>query len=211
MDLELEMSNLNRENVRLLETIIAALKGHSDSDTSILGSLGILKALRQGSENDPVSMPASRGAAHSKVSRSKTSRNKIDTGSMLSSEDRDSIMTDSPVPGPSPKVFVSSQRVVKSNPSRASSAPREPSVKVEEGLESAAELPRGTAVRTEKLLLLTPMQQRNSGSYVILMCSTGQKRDHLVSMKRMIRAKASFAPSRISWAKENSENMRSLT
>lgn len=142
-DLEDELMKLSRENLKLCEDIAAALEGPSENEPdSLIGSLGILKALRQSSEKDTYSAPPARNAVNNlKVSRNAKRKAGTDASSGLSADDRDSIVADSPA-GPSPKVIISSSNRLKVHPvSRAGSAAptRETSVKIEEGLDSGTE------------------------------------------------------------------------
>jgi SAGA-associated factor 29 len=147
-DLEDELARLSRENISLCEQIEGLLRGQSDNDNSILGSIDILKALRQSSENDPLAAPPQRAAANPKPSRIKSGRSKVDTSSVLSADDRESLAADSPIAGPSPKhpVVPPTQRI-KTAASRAGSVPiRETSVKVEDGIDSGADLQKSTCL-----------------------------------------------------------------
>jgi SAGA-associated factor 29 len=143
---------LSRENLKLFEDITAQLQGPSESEpNSLLGSLNILKALRQSSENDTYSAPPPRNTtANLKGSRNLKRKAGADA-LVISNDDRDSIAADSPA-GPSPKVVIpSSNRLKVHSSSRAGSAAplagREPSVKIEEGIESGAEQPnKGTGL-----------------------------------------------------------------
>jgi hypothetical protein len=144
-DLEDELMKLSRENLKLCEDITAQLQGPSESEpNSLLGSLNILKALRQSSENDTYSAPPPRNATASlKGSRNPKRKAGADASLIISNDDRDSIAADSPA-GPSPKVVIpSTNRLKVHSSSRAGSAAplaaREPSVKIEEGIESGAE------------------------------------------------------------------------
>jgi SAGA-associated factor 29 len=131
-DLEDELSKLSRDNLRLCEEIAAALGGGSESDgDSILGSINILKALRQSSEAETYAPPPPRAASNPKGSRNP--KRKLDTGT----EDRESVAAESPAPGPSPKVIVPNASRLKAG-SRAGSVPagREASVKIEDGVDS---------------------------------------------------------------------------
>src|SRR6201995_608931 len=137
---------LSRENLRLCEEIASALEGPSENEpNSLLGSLNILKALRQSSEHDTYSAPPPRTAATNvKTSRNPKRKAGADTSSVLSADDRESVAADSPATGPSPKVIIpSSNRLKVHTTSRAGSAAptsgREASVKIEEGLESGTE------------------------------------------------------------------------
>jgi SAGA-associated factor 29 len=138
---------LSRENLRLCEEIASALEGPSESEpNSLLGSLNILRALRQSSEHDTYSAPPPRIAATNvKTSRNPKRKAGADTSSVISADDRDSIAADSPATGPSPKIVIPSSNRLKvhSSSSRAGSAAptsaREASVKIEEGLESGTE------------------------------------------------------------------------
>jgi len=138
--LENELAKLSRENLKLCEDITAALKG-TDNENSILSSLDILKALRQSTENDPLPVPPPRIASNAKVVRGKN--RKADSSSVLSADDRESLAAESPI-APSPKVIVPSATRLKAASSRAGSVPvgREASVKVEEGTESGADIPK---------------------------------------------------------------------
>ena len=127
MDAELEKSL--RENIRLSEEIQNLIESESGSN-DILKSLEILAALRDAHEPDPIS--ASRAASVGKSQRDRqTKRKHTDT-----LDDRDSIATDSPGGGPSPKVMINTakDRLMAKAGSRAGSVPvgRETSVKVEE-------------------------------------------------------------------------------
>jgi SAGA-associated factor 29 len=142
-DLEDEMMKLSRENLKLCEDITSALEGPSENEPdSLIGSLGILKALRQSSEKDTYSAPPARNALNNlKVSRNAKRKAGTDASSVMSADDRDSMVADSPA-GPSPKVIISSSNRLKVHPvSRAGSAAptRETSVKIEEGLDSGTE------------------------------------------------------------------------
>jgi SAGA-associated factor 29 len=146
VELEDELMKLTRENLKLCEEIAAAVEGPSENEpNSLLGSLNILKALRQSSEHDFTSVPPPRTAATTKGSRVGKRKHNAETSSQLSIEDRDSIAADSPATGPSPKVIIPSSNRLKihASSSRAGSAAptsaREPSVKIEEGLESGTE------------------------------------------------------------------------
>jgi SAGA-associated factor 29 len=133
--------SLTRENVKLCEEIVAALEGESEQDVnSLIGALNLLSALRASSEAENAT-PAPRNA----VSSGKSSRNakrKADNASVLSADDRDSIVAESPA-APSPKVHIpaASRLKVGTTTSRAGSVPaaREASVKIEEGSESGAD------------------------------------------------------------------------
>ena len=143
---------LSRENLKLCEEIASAVEGQSESDAnSLLGSINILKALRQSSETDTYSAPPLRTAATNIKSSRNKSRKGGDTSSVMSVEDRDSIAADSPITGATPKVAIPSSNRLKvhTSSSRAGSAApvsaREASVKIEEGLESGTEqLSKGT-------------------------------------------------------------------
>lgn len=135
--LETEISKLSRENLKLCEDITGLLKA-GDNENSIVGSLGILKALRQSTENDPI---PPRGASTGKIARGKN-RKQQDSSSVLSADDRESLTAEPPTAVASPKVLVpNSTRLKASSSSRAGSVPvgREASVKVEEGTESGAD------------------------------------------------------------------------
>lgn len=70
-DLEDELMKLSRENLKLCEDIAAGIQGPADDEPSILGSLNILKALRQSSEADGAaySAPPPRAATTAKAAR----------------------------------------------------------------------------------------------------------------------------------------------
>jgi SAGA-associated factor 29 len=140
--------SLTRENVRLCEEIVAAVEGESDQDVnSLLGGLNILSGLRAASEAESHT-PAPRGGPISKSRRDKPP--KKDTTSVLSADDRDSIVADSPAAS-SPKVHIPPNPRLKltTSSSRAGSVPavREASVKIEDGSESGAD-----AVKRKNLL-----------------------------------------------------------
>jgi SAGA-associated factor 29 len=132
---------LTRENVKLCEEIIAAVEGESDQDVnSLLGGLNILSGLRAASEAESHT-PAPRGGPVSKSRRDKPP--KKDTASVLSADDRESVVADSPA-APSPKVHIPPNPRLKfttSSTSRSGSVPavREASVKIEDGSESGAD------------------------------------------------------------------------
>ncbi|KAF2669966.1 hypothetical protein BT63DRAFT_423938 [Microthyrium microscopicum] len=156
--LEDELAKLSRENITLCEDIYTAIHGQSDNDDSILTSLDLLKALRSSSEKDTLLVPPPRASAFGKSGVRSKHRTKAaaiaaaaaerENGS--SAEDRDVSVGPSPVVsspktlgpgGPGGTRFKSA--------SRAGSVPvvREPSVKIEDGIDSGAEMPKAEKLR----------------------------------------------------------------
>ncbi|OCK84366.1 hypothetical protein K432DRAFT_289125 [Lepidopterella palustris CBS 459.81] len=150
--IDAELEKYLRDNIRLTEEIQNLIE--SDSGNDLLKSLEILSALRDAHEPDPTSRSGSAG----KSQRERTTKRKH-TETL---DDRDSIAAESPGPGgPSPKVSISTSasRLIGKAASRASSVPvvREPSVKVDDGGESAD----STKAEKHKLQVDTEVLYRN--------------------------------------------------
>jgi len=137
-ELEDELMKLSRENIKICDDVVAAVEGASDADVdSLLGHLNVLIALRASSEADIVSTPMSRVASSGKPQRN-AKRGK-DNLSVVSTDDRDTVMAESPSV-PSPKVSIPATTRLKVNAagSRAGSVPagREASVKIEDATDT---------------------------------------------------------------------------
>jgi SAGA-associated factor 29 len=142
-----ELMRLCRENLKIVEDATAHLEGPSENEpNSLLGSLNILKALRQSSENDHLQASTPVRATGIKA-RGNLKRKAADSSSVMSADDRESL----DVPPSSVKVTIPSTNRLKVSTagSRASStAPlsgREASIKIEDGVDSGAELKDGKA------------------------------------------------------------------
>jgi SAGA-associated factor 29 len=137
-----ELMRLCRENLKIVEDATAHLEGPSENEpNSLLGSLNILKALRQSSENDHLSASTPVRATGIKA-RGNLKRKAADSSSVMSADDRESL--DGP-PNPVKATIPSTNRLkVTTTGSRAGSAAplsgREASIKIEEGVESGAEM-----------------------------------------------------------------------
>jgi len=137
-ELEDELMKLSRENIKICDDVVAAVEGASDSDVdSLLGHLNVLIALRASSEADIVSTPMSRVASSGKPSRN-AKRGK-DSLSVVSADDRDMVMAESPsVPSPKASIPATTRLKVNAAGSRAGSVPagREASVKIEDATDT---------------------------------------------------------------------------
>lgn len=139
LELEDELMKLSRENIKICDEIIASVEGSSDGDVdSLLGHLRVLMALRASSEADGVSTPMSRVASSGKPSRN-AKRGTKDNLSVMSTDDRDAVMADSPsVPSPKVPLPTATRLKVSAGGSRAGSVPagREASVKIEDATDT---------------------------------------------------------------------------
>ena len=102
-DLEDELEELCRQGLKLNDEIHSKLgegDPNTDDSSSVLAQMGLLAALRKGSEDD-VTKNAGRSVSGSKPKRDL--KRKLDGGSQTSHEDRDSVAADSPTVS-SPKV-----------------------------------------------------------------------------------------------------------
>lgn len=139
LELEEELMKLSRENIKICDEIIASVEGSSDADVdSLLGHLNVLTALRASSEADSVSTPMSRVASSGKPSRN-AKRNAKDNLSVMSTDDRDTMMAESPsVPSPKVHIPATTRLKVSAGGSRAGSVPtgREASVKIEDATDT---------------------------------------------------------------------------
>ena len=139
LELEEELMKLSRENIKICDEIIASVEGSSDADVdSLLGHLNLLTALRASSEADSVSTPMSRVASSGKPSRN-VKRGAKDNLSVMSTDDRDTMMAESPsVPSPKVPIPATTRLKVSAGGSRAGSVPagREASVKIEDATDT---------------------------------------------------------------------------